>query len=101
MFVMLTTQLPQRTAVSQVDDIIILDPPFWDGIIQFTLNQGAFEQTREKVLPAQALDEDPHPFLVRADEIRARVTLTPLPPSGPRPKESNLVVRGGVIGPTT
>jgi hypothetical protein len=86
----------------QVDDIIILDPPFWDGIVQFTQNQGAFEQTREKTLAAQALDEDPHPFLVRADEIRARVTLTPLPPGAPPPKESNLVVRGGgVIGPTT
>jgi hypothetical protein len=24
----------------QVDDIIILDPPFWDGIVQFTQNQG-------------------------------------------------------------
>jgi hypothetical protein len=84
----------------QVDDIIHLDPPFLDGIVRFTTSQVEFQRIPERILPAQALDEDPHPFLLRADEIRARVTLTPLPPDVPS-RESNLVVRGGpVIEPT-
>jgi hypothetical protein len=80
----------------QVDDIIHLDPSFWDEIIRFTpTGPSHFQQIHTNTLPAQAVDEDPHPFLVRADEIRARVTLTPF-------RDSNLVVRGGgVIGPTT
>ncbi|HEX5882179.1 MAG TPA: hypothetical protein VF468_28265 [Actinomycetota bacterium] len=84
----------------QADDIIHLEPPFWDGIVLFTDSQQEFQRIPERTLPAQALDEDPHPFLLRADEIRARVTLTPLPPDVLF-KESNLVVRGGpVIEPT-
>jgi hypothetical protein len=86
----------------QVDDIIHLDEAFWDGNIGFTPTGPAhFDQGHTQTLPAQAVDEDPHPFLVRADEIRARVTLTPIPPGAPF-RDSNLVVRGGgVIGPTT
>jgi hypothetical protein len=84
----------------QVDDIISLDPPFWDGIVRFSTSEVAFQQIHERTLPAQALDEDPDTFFLRADEIRARVTLIPLPPDAPS-RDSNLVVRGGVVGQTT
>ena len=39
------------------------------------------------------LDEDNDGPVIQADEIRARVTLTPIPPS----RESNLVVVGGPV----
>ncbi len=44
-------------------------------------------------LPRSVLDEDNETF-IQADEIRAKVTLTPIPTS----RESNLVRLGG-IGP--
>lgn len=48
-------------------------------------------------LPASALDEDSgRPFL-EEDEIRARVTLTPIPTR----RESNQVVIGGLVGNRT
>jgi hypothetical protein len=40
----------------QVDDIISLDPAFWDGIVRFTTSEVSFQQIHEKTLPAQALD---------------------------------------------
>jgi hypothetical protein len=50
-----------------------------------------FSRAIQVFLPASALDEDSgRPFL-EEDEIRARVTLTPIPTS----RESNLVVIGG------
>ena len=44
-------------------------------------------------VPLSALDEDNDGVVIRADEIRAKVTLTPIPAS----RESNLVVVGGVV----
>lgn len=69
----------------------------WDGVVTFTNSQVAFTQIREITVPSSILDEDPAPF-PRIDEIRARVTLLPLPPASPS-RDSNLVRRGGpVIG---
>lgn len=71
----------------------------WDAVVVFTTWSVAFSVTREITLPTQALDEDSGPGPVafpRTDEIRARVTLTPLPPTTPS-RESNLVRRGEPI----
>ena len=64
----------------------------WDGVVRFTNSQVAFTQSREITVPSAVLDEDPGP-VIREDEIRARVTLTPLPPASPS-RDSNLVRRG-------
>lgn len=64
----------------------------WDGTVVFGSTQPFLDQSHEKDIPVAILDEDRHPLLVRADEIRARVTLTPLPPPAPT-RDSNLVVR--------
>jgi hypothetical protein len=71
----------------------------WDGVVKFTTSQVAFTQSHEITLPSNILDEDPGIF-ARVDEIRARVTLFPLPIASPS-RDSNLVRRGGpVIDPT-
>jgi hypothetical protein len=67
----------------------------WDGVVTFTTSHVAFTQTREITIPSSRLDEDPGPA-IRDDEIRARVTLIPLPPVSPS-RDSNLVRRGGVV----
>jgi hypothetical protein len=70
----------------------------WDGIRVFDGLHVGSSETREKTLPPQALDEDPSPIFPKVDEIRARVTLTPVLRVVSR--ESNLVRRGElVIGP--
>jgi len=70
----------------------------WDGVVVFTTSEVSFVQIREIRLPSSILDEDPGP-VIREDEIRARVTLIPLPPASPS-RNSNLVRRGGpVISP--
>ena len=77
------------------DDIIPGDP-VWDGVVTFTNSQGAFDQSHEITLPSSsALDEDPGP-IQRTDEIRASVTLTPVPPPVPT-RQSNLVRRGAPV----
>ena len=71
----------------------------WDGVVVFTTAQVAFTRSHEITLPSGVLDEDPGP-VIRADEIRARVTLTPLPLESPS-RDSNLVRRGEpVINPS-
>jgi len=72
---------------------VIAGGTIWDGPIKFTSGQVSFQQIHEKTLPLSVLDEDPSPFPKR-DELRARVTLTPLPPVPPV-RDSNLVTRGG------
>ena len=70
----------------------------WDGVVVFTTSEVSFVQIHESRLPSSILDEDPGP-IIREDEIRARVTLIPLPPASPS-RNSNLVRRGGpVISP--
>jgi len=65
-----------------------------DGIVTFSPSEQAFTYTRARNVPDQVLDEDPGPF-IRSDEIRARVTLTPLPPAEVQ-GESNVVERGAL-----
>jgi hypothetical protein len=69
--------------------------PFWDGIEVFTTSETGFVRTREAHIDISALDEDPGP-VIRRDEIRAVVTMTPIPPS-PVTRESNLITRGGPV----
>jgi hypothetical protein len=80
-----------------VDDVLP-GATIWDGVAVFTTSQVSFTVTRERRLPAAALDEDTHPFLPRSDELRARVTLTPLATAAPV-RESNLIRREQVLGP--
>jgi hypothetical protein len=74
-------------------DEVIPDGRIWDGTVKFTTTQPEFTVNREATLPASAFDEDRSVSGTRldADEIRARVTLTPLPAIASR--ESNLVRR--------
>ena len=66
-----------------------------DTVVTFSGSEQAFVETRARNVPEQILDEDPGPF-IRTDEIRARVTLTPLPPAEVR-GESNVVERGALV----
>ncbi len=69
----------------------------WDGVVVFTTSQVAFVQSHERTVPSSILDEDPG--IIRPDEIRARVTLIPLPPAPPT-RDSNIIRRGElVVGP--
>ena len=74
---------------------LIANGTIYDGTVTFSNSAVAFTQTRERTVPVAILDEDPGPF-IRPDEIRARVTLTALPPASPT-RDSNLVRRGGPI----
>ena len=71
---------------------IIPGGTIFDGTVTFTTSTVAFTQSHERTVPVSILDEDPGP-IIRADEIRARVTLIPLPPANPT-RVSNLVRRG-------
>jgi hypothetical protein len=66
----------------------------WDGVVVFTTSQVQFVRSPERLYSSSVLDEDPN--LIEEDEIRAVVTLTPIPQT-PVTKESNLVLRGGPI----
>ncbi|MPZ06153.1 MAG: hypothetical protein GEU26_07010 [Nitrososphaeraceae archaeon] len=74
-------------------DLLPIDA-IWDGVVGVTTSQVQFVRSPEKLYPSSVLDEDPN--LIEEDEIRAVVTLTPIPPT-PVTKESNLVLRGGPI----
>ena len=63
----------------------------WDGTVVFTSDAVAYEQGRELTLPLSALSQSDTPL--QPDAIRARVTLTPLPPTAPS-RESNVVELG-------
>jgi hypothetical protein len=65
-----------------------------DGTTVFDGTSTGFQRSPEMWnVPLSALDEDNDGVVIRADEIRAKVTLTPIPAS----RESNLVVVGGVV----
>lgn len=66
-----------------------------DDVISFSTSAVAIVRIRERTVPIAVLDEDPG-IIPRRDELRARVTLIPLPP-GPVVRESNLVTRGGPV----
>jgi hypothetical protein len=63
-----------------------------DGVVVFTTSQAAFQRGPEKQVPRSLLDEDGG-IIARRDELRARVSLVPLPPRTVV-RESNLVTRG-------
>jgi hypothetical protein len=53
----------------------------------------SFQRAIQFFLPASVLDEDTGPLIFDVDEIRAVVTMTPIPTS----RESNLVKIGGPV----
>jgi len=66
-----------------------------DEVIDFT-DHPSFTRAIQVFVPVSLLDEDRGVVTQEEDEIRARVTLTPVPTS----RESNLIRRGGpVINP--
>lgn len=68
----------------------------FDGTTVFTGNNVAFQRAIQLFMPLSELDEDSGGPIIQEDEIRAKVTLTPIPTS----RESNLVrVGGGVLQP--
>lgn len=74
------------------DDILL---KLREEVIVFTSNTAHFTRAIQQFVPLTKLDEDAGTFIPQEDEIRARVTLTPIPTR----RESNQVVRGGpVIG---
>ena len=74
---------------------LIANGTIFDGTVAFTTSTVAFTQSHERTVPMAILDEDPGPF-IRPDEIRARVTLTPLAAASPT-RDSNLVRRGAPV----
>jgi|SoiMethySBSTD1v2_1073268.scaffolds.fasta_scaffold598210_2 hypothetical protein len=75
---------------------ILIGGTIWDGVVVFSTSQVSFTQIHEKQLATSVLDEDSGPGPIRRDEIRARVTLSPIPPASSN-RESNLVTRGEPI----
>jgi hypothetical protein len=71
------------------DDIL---RAIFDATTVFTGNIPHFTRAIQLFLPRSVLDEDNEGPFIQADEIRAKVTLTPIPTS----RESNLVRLGGV-----
>ena len=66
----------------------------FDTTTVFAGNSVQFTRAIQLFMPRSALDEDNQGPMIQEDEIRAKVTLTPVPTS----RESNLVRLGG-IGP--
>jgi hypothetical protein len=75
---------------------LIPDGKIWDGVVVFTTSQTSFTRIPEKTLPSSILDEDSSGPVIKEDEIRAVVTLIPIPPAL-LSRESNLVRRGGPV----
>ncbi len=74
-----------------VDDVL---DTISDGTVVFDGTHVSFLRSQQKQYPAAALDEDPHPFFPRTDEIRVRVTLMPVAVG-----ESNIVRREQILAP--
>lgn len=72
------------------DDLLV---KLREEIIVFTSNTPHFTRAIQQFVPLTKLDEDAGFVVLEEDEIRARVTLTPIPTS----RESNLVRRGGLV----
>jgi hypothetical protein len=64
-----------------------------EEIIVFSGNTPHFTRAIQTFVPVSLLDEDRGIIALEEDEIRARVTLTPIPTS----RESNLIRRGGLV----
>ena len=65
-----------------------------DGPIKFDTSHVAFVRAPEITVPSAVLDEDSGIF--RRDELRARVSLTPLPPE-PVSRDSNTIIRQAIV----
>jgi hypothetical protein len=74
------------------DDIL---RTIFDATTVFTGNSVHFTRAIQLFLPRSVLDEDNEGPQIQEDEIRAKVTLTPIPTS----RESNLVRIGGIVPP--
>jgi hypothetical protein len=74
------------------DDIL---RTIFDTTTVFTGNSVHFTRAIQLFLPRSVLDEDNEGPQIQEDEIRAKVTLTPIPTS----RESNLVRMGGIASP--
>ncbi len=72
------------------DDLLV---KLREEIIVFTSNTPHFTRAIQQFVPLTKLDEDAGFIALEEDEIRARVTLTPIPTS----RESNLIRRGGLV----
>jgi hypothetical protein len=64
-----------------------------EEIIVFSGNTQSFTRAIQVFVPVSELDEDRGIIALEEDEIRARVTLTPVATS----RESNLIKRGGPV----
>jgi hypothetical protein len=71
------------------DDIL---RAIFDATTVFTGNSPHFTRAIQLFLRRSVLDEDNEGPFIQADEIRAKVTMTPIPTS----RESNLIRPGGV-----
>ncbi len=60
----------------------------WDGVVEFNGDEVAFTRDAQKEIPMSALNQGASPL--EAGAIRARVSLTVLPPLSPS-RESNVV----------
>lgn len=72
------------------DDIL---RTLFDSTTVFNGTTPHFQRVIQRRLPASVLDEDSGGPAIEEDEIRARVTMTPIPTS----RESNLVRFGGTV----
>lgn len=64
-----------------------------EEIIVFNSNTPHLTRAIQAFVPKSLLDEDRGIIAFEEDELRARVTLTPIPTS----RESNLIKRGGLV----
>ncbi len=65
----------------------------YDATTTFDGSHSAYTRAIQLFLPRSALDEDSGRPILDEDEIRARVTLVPIPTS----RESNLIRLGGLV----
>jgi hypothetical protein len=76
-------------------EVLVAGGTLSDGDVVFTGSAVAYVRGPEMTLPLAALEGGISPL--QTDAIRARVTLTPLPPTAPT-RESNTVELGGSAG---
>lgn len=74
---------------------VIVGVQLEEGLVTFTTSQTSFVRGREKQVSSALLEED---GMFRRAEIRARVTLIPVPPRTVT-RESNTVLRSRPIAP--
>jgi hypothetical protein len=70
---------------------LVPDGTIWDGTVLFTGDEVGFNHSRELTVPSADLAQD---SALQAEEIRARVTLAPMPAQSPT-MESNTVQLNG------